>query len=403
MFLGGGSPVVIAGDGPAASRDAGETSLFLCGDVMTGRGIDQILPHPCDPRLYEDYMTSAAGYAELAERANGPIPKPAAFSYPWGDALEVLRHYGPDHCVINLETSVTHSANAFPKGINYRMSPEDFPVITAAGIDCCVLANNHVLDWGEAGLIETLNVVQAAGIAVTGAGRDSGEARRPAVLDCGARGRLLVFAFGCESSGVPPAWNAGAGKPGVHFLPELSARSAVRIAEEVRKERRDGDIVVMSIHWGGNWGYEIPASQREFARTLIDENAADIVHGHSSHHPKAMEVYGGRLIMYGCGDFLNDYEGIRGHGAYRGDLVLMYLPRLSSRDGSLLGLKLVPFRIRNFRLNHTLPEESAWLSSTLDRECRRFGGRVGRAADGTLDLTWNRPVRKARDSAPFDV
>lgn len=202
MFLGGGFPAVTAGSAPPASRNETETTLFLCGDVMTGRGMDQILPHPCDRRIYEEYMTSAAGYVELAERANGPIPKPAAFSYPWGDALEALEHYRPEH-------------------------------------------------------------------------------------------------------------------------------------------------------------------------------------------PKAMEVHRGRLILYGCGDFLNDYEGIGGYEAYRADLVLMYLPRLSGRDGRLLELKLVPFRIRNFRLNHTLPEESGWLSATLDRECRRFGGRVGPAADGTLELAWD--------------
>lgn len=363
--------------------------LFLCGDVMTGRGMDQILPHPCDPRLYEEAMTSAAGYVELAERANGTIPQPAAFTYPWGDALEVLEHYRPDHRIINLETSVTRSADALPKGINYRMSPENFPVISAAGIDCCTLANNHVLDWGEAGLIETLNVVRAAGIAVAGAGRNSGEARRPAVLASGGGKRVLVFAFGCASSGVPAAWSAGAGKAGVNYLPESSREAAVRIAEEVHKEKRQGDIIVICVHWGGNWGYEIPAGQRNFARTLIEANAADIVHGHSSHHPRAMEVHRGRLILYGCGDFLNDYEGIHGYEAYRDDLVLMYLPRLDNRDGRLLGLGMAPFRIRNFRLNRARAEDMHWLAATLDRECRRFGGRIEPVGDGMLALHWD--------------
>jgi len=389
LLLGGRFPAVTAADVSGSSGDAGETTLFLCGDVMTGRGIDQILPHPCDPRLYEAAMTSAAGYVELAERTNGPIQQPAAFSYPWGDALEALEHFRPDHRIINLETSVTRSADALPKGINYRMSPENFPVITAAGIDCCTLANNHVLDWGEAGLIETLNIVQAAGIAVAGAGRNSEEVRRPAVLDNGARGRVLVFAFGCASSGVPAAWSAGVGNAGVNYLPECSRQAALRIAEEVQKEKRDGDIIVVSVHWGGNWGYDVPAGQREFARVLIEANAADIVHGHSSHHPKAMEVHRGRLILYGCGDFLNDYEGIRGYEAYRDDLVLMYLPRLDSRDGRLLGLEMVPFRIRNFRLNHARTEDAQWLSATLDRECRRFGGRIEPAGDGMLAFHWD--------------
>jgi hypothetical protein len=65
-------------------------TLFLCGDVMTGRGVDQVLPHAGNPILYEQYMKSAAGYVELAEDANGSIPKPVEYSYIWGDALAEL-------------------------------------------------------------------------------------------------------------------------------------------------------------------------------------------------------------------------------------------------------------------------------------------------------------------------
>ena len=63
--------------------------LFLCGDVMTGRGIDQVLPHPSDPAIHEPYVKNAKDYVQLAESANGPIPKPVSFSYKWGDALEI--------------------------------------------------------------------------------------------------------------------------------------------------------------------------------------------------------------------------------------------------------------------------------------------------------------------------
>ncbi|MFZ5772705.1 MAG: poly-gamma-glutamate biosynthesis protein, partial [Thermodesulfobacteriota bacterium] len=55
-------------------------TLFLCGDVMTGRGIDQVLPHPSEPVLYESYMRSAAGYVQLAEEKNGPLARPVDFS-----------------------------------------------------------------------------------------------------------------------------------------------------------------------------------------------------------------------------------------------------------------------------------------------------------------------------------
>jgi len=75
--------------------------------------------------------------------------------------------------------------------------------------------------------------------------------------------------------------------------------------------------VVASIHWGDNWGYEI-------AHNLIDHAGVDIIHGHSSHHAKGIEVWHGKPVIYGCGDFINDYEGIGGNEKYRSDLSLMY-------------------------------------------------------------------------------
>ena len=120
-------------------------TLALCGDVMLGRGIDQILPHPGDPRLYEEHATSALDYVVLAENANGPIPRSAGFSYIWGDALAALETARPDLRIVNLETSITKDGRAERKGINYRMSPDNVPCLVAAKIDCCVLSNNHVL------------------------------------------------------------------------------------------------------------------------------------------------------------------------------------------------------------------------------------------------------------------
>jgi poly-gamma-glutamate capsule biosynthesis protein CapA/YwtB (metallophosphatase superfamily) len=104
----------------------------------------------------------------------------------------------------------------------------------------------------------------------------------------------------------------------------------------------------------------------------------DLVHGHSSHHPKAIEVHDGRLILYGCGDFLDDYEGIRGYEAYRDDLVVMYFPTLDPDSGRLLRLDMTPLRICNMRLQRPRPDEVEWVAATLDRECRRSGARVRR-------------------------
>ena len=140
--------------------------------------------------------------------------------------------------------------------------------------------------------------------------------------------------------------------------------------------KRPGDLIVVSIHWGSNWGYHIPDEQKIFARALIDKAGVSIIHGHSSHHPRAIEIYRGRLILYGCGDFLNDYEGIRGYERYRDDLVLMYLADLDPATGSLHALKLVPLQIKNFRLSNPSLRDIEWIQQTLDRECQQFGTRV---------------------------
>ena len=359
--------------------------LFLCGDVMCGRGIDQILTDPCSPEIYEDYMNSAGDYVLLAEQANGPVPRRNHPSYVWGEALEYLGHMQPDARIINLETAVTRSDDHVDKGINYRMSPENAACLAAAGIDCCTLANNHVLDWGRAGLKETLATLQRLDIKAAGAGWNEAEARAPAVLNLSKK-RLLVFSFGSPSSGIPVDWAATNRDPGVNFLSDLSETTALRVAAQILALSKPGDLVVVSIHWGSNWGYQVPAEQRSFARKLIDKAGVSIIHGHSSHHPRPIEIYRDRLILYGCGDFLNDYEGIRGHDRYRDDLVLMYFADLDSNRGCLSALKLAPFRIRKFRLSIPSQGDIEWIQATLDRECRRFGTRVVLAPDGQLEV-----------------
>jgi len=137
----------------------------------------------------------------------GPIPRRNGASYVWGAALDELVRMQPDVRIINLETAVTRSNNRANKGINYRMSPENAECLAAAGTDCCVLANNHMLDWGCSGLMDTLATLQKLNIEATGAGRNDRGARAPAVLNL-AEGRLLIFAFGSTSSGVPLEWAA---------------------------------------------------------------------------------------------------------------------------------------------------------------------------------------------------
>jgi poly-gamma-glutamate synthesis protein (capsule biosynthesis protein) len=369
------------------SQDCNTVSLFLCGDVMTGRGIDQALPHPGRPTLFEAYALDAREYVELAERANGPFQRPVGFKSLWGDALEELRGAGTDSRIINLETSITQSNDCWPgKGIHYRMSPLNIGGLTVAGINACSLANNHVLDWGYSGLEETLQTLDRVGIGSAGAGRDLKEAAAPVVMGLPGKGRVLLFSFGSLTSGVLPDWAATRSRAGVNLVEDLSEETAEVLAAQVREIKQANDLAIASIHWGGNWGYEIPDRQIVFAHRLIQEGF-DLVHGHSSHHFKGIEVFNHRLILYGCGDFINDYEGIPGYEEFRGDLGLMYFVTVDLQ-GQLVAVRLAPMQRRQFRLHHASAADAAWTRNLLNHLGKRFGTGAGWTPEGKTNLVW---------------
>jgi poly-gamma-glutamate synthesis protein (capsule biosynthesis protein) len=161
-----------------------------------------------------------------------------------------------------------------------------------------------------------------------------------------------------------------------------------RIKEDVDAVKQPGDIVVASIHWGRNWGYTIPPAHRQFAHALIDEAGVDLIHGHSSHHAQGIEVYKEKLILYGCGDLLTDYEGIKGYQEFRGDLALMYFVRVEPSRGRLVRLSMTPMRMQRFRLTRAAGTDGRWLRDVLNREGRPFGTRVEIGRDNTLTLHW---------------
>lgn len=359
-------------------------TMSLCGDVMLGRGVDQILPHPGSAALREAQVSDAEFYVGLAEATSGPIPRPVSFSWPWGVVVEMLGSVDPDLRLVNLETSVTRCDRFWPgKSVHYRMSPANLACLTAARPDACALANNHVLDFGHEGLAETVGSLALSGSVAVGAGMDLGKARRPAVVAMPPAGRVLVFSFGLASSGIPASWAATDHRPGVSFISEPSSDAADEIVDTMRAYKEPGDLVVASIHWGTNWGYRVPPDQVRFAHRLVDAGV-DVIHGHSSHHPRPIEVYRGKLILYGCGDFIDDYEGIAGYGRYRDDLRLMYLAEVAQQTGRLASLRMAPLRARKMRLEHASRRDSAWLRALLDRISRGFGVRVDLEPTGLI-------------------
>lgn len=363
-------------------------TIFMCGDVMLGRGIDQVMPHPSDPIIYESYVKDARRYVQIAEDANGPISRPVPLDYIWGHAFDILNADTIDLRLINLETSVTTSDNYWRgKGINYRMHPKNIPALKEVQIDVVSLANNHVLDWGFAGLEESIKSLNENEIATVGAGDNLEQAQSPAIFEMQGKGRVLVFASGSTDSGVPLRWAATESQPGVNLIEDFSRATVQRIRAQIQAIKRPNDIVILSLHWGGNWGFSIPSEHQEFAHALVDEAFVDVVHGHSSHHIKAIEIYQGKLIVYGSGDLITDYEGIGGHESYRGDLGLLYFAAINPSTGMLAQLRMLPSQMKNFRLTAPSPKDVSWILDTLNREGKKLGTHV--ESDGKyLQLVW---------------
>jgi poly-gamma-glutamate capsule biosynthesis protein CapA/YwtB (metallophosphatase superfamily) len=362
-------------------------TVLLGGDVMLGRGVDQILAHPGDPEVREPYLRDARGYVRLAEAANGPIPRPVDWSWPWGEVLALLDEAAPDVRLINLETTITADGQfAERKPVCYRMHPDNLPVLTALRPDVCALANNHILDFGDQGLTDTVAALTRAGTQGAGAGADLPAARRPAVVNAHGEHRVLVGSVAMKSAGVPESWAAHRDRPGVWLIRDPSQRDAANdVAAGVLAHKRDGDVAIVSVHWGSNWGYAIAPSEIAFAHRLIDAGI-DIVHGHSSHHPRPVEIYRGKPILYGCGDVIDDYEGIGGHESFRADLRLLYLTHTDPVSGELTSLQMIPLRVRRMRLERAAQTDAEWLRTTIEHTSRRFGTRVAARPDELLEV-----------------
>jgi poly-gamma-glutamate capsule biosynthesis protein CapA/YwtB (metallophosphatase superfamily) len=379
--------------------DSGPVTLLLGGDVMLGRGVDQILPHPGESELREPYLHDARDYVRLAEQANGPIPRPVDWRWPWGEVLALLDDAAPDVRLINLETTITADGEfADRKPVCYRMHPDNLPALTALRPDVCALANNHILDFGYQGLTDTVAALSGEGIPGPGAGADLAAARRPASVTADGQHRVLVCSVALKSSGVPESWAAHPDRAGVWLIRHPSQQDAAdEVAAEVLAHKRDGDVAVVSVHWGSNWGYAIAPGEIAFAHRLIDAGV-DIVHGHSSHHPRPIEIYRGKPILYGCGDVIDDYEGIGGHESFRGELRLLYLASSDPASGEMASLQMIPLRVRRVRLERATQTDAEWLRATIEHTSRRFGIRVAARPDDLLEVMSLRSERHSRTS-----
>jgi poly-gamma-glutamate capsule biosynthesis protein CapA/YwtB (metallophosphatase superfamily) len=258
-------------------------------------------------------------------------------------------------------------------------------------------ANNHCMDYGRRAFeTETLPALASASSSslfqAVGCGRNIAEAYQPVRIrvgtahnnDNGATGAgmstiLEVFAFSTGCSGTPLDWWAQEHTSGIAGLPALYDMPSVERALEIvkmalkeagssknKKESSPLVVRVVSIHWGPNWARKGESNQevdarREFAHRLIDECGVDLIYGHSSHHVRGMELYRSKLILYGTGDMINDYEGFENQGEEQyNKLGGLFLVDMDAETGDFCHLKIVPMFMNRLRLERYNKASLLW-------------------------------------------
>ncbi len=289
----------------------------------------------------------------------------------WGDVLPHLAQ--ADLRIVNLECALTAHLQPWSrtwKVFHFRADPEAVRVLQAAHIDACALANNHILDYEEQGLRDTLHILGATGIRHAGAGANAAEAATPVILDVHGDSpcRVALLSF----TDNEPDFAATVEHPGTNYL-EVSLQEAAqtRIAENIAQARAQGaDLVVFSNHWGANF-VERPSHEfRSFARRVI-ELGADIYHGHSSHICQGIEIYQGKPILYDTGNFIDDYAV---HPLLRNDRSCLF--KLMFEHGKLSRIELLPVSLSVAHVALARGEEFDAICARMEMLCAEFGTRL---------------------------
>lgn len=311
--------------------------LAIAGDVMLGRLVAEILPE--------------RGYA-----------------WPWGDLLPILRDV--DLFLINLECALTRRTERWAgdpdKPFFFRVDPDGVQTLSAGRVDFAALANNHIGDFGNEGLLETVAALERAEIAHAGAGADLAAASAPAILT--ARGRRVgVVAFADH----PAAWAATDAEPGLNYTPISPAGLPFAAVESaIAAVRSRADVVLFCIHWGPNMRPRPTPLFQAFARWVVDAGA-DLFWGHSAHVVQGVEIRQGTPILYDTGDFVDDYAI---DPDLRNDLSGLFLVDVG--PNGVEQVEMLPVKIGDRQVNRAQGIEREWLVRRFTALCAELGTRV---------------------------
>ena len=317
-------------------------------------------------------------------------------NYLWKDYRNISIEPPPDLRVLNFESHITETIDNEDapnwKGIRYHTHIGNLNAMlrpfaeTTHGVErpspvVVSVANNHMMDYGRVALErETIPALakleeDIPSLKAVGCGRDFLQASKPAMFDFGSKGRVEVFAASSGCSGTPGNWSARDDISGLVGLPGLYDKSAVEEAVKIVKEaiglhsslaHETGRLRILSIHMGPNWAMKHEteseiACRREVCHRVIEECGVDIVYGHSSHHIRGMEVYKGKLILYGTGDIINDYEGFENRGEEKyNKLGGIYVADIDPSTGYFKQLMVIPMFMNRLRLERFTERSQIW-------------------------------------------
>jgi poly-gamma-glutamate synthesis protein (capsule biosynthesis protein) len=250
------------------------------------------------PAVAEEITLAFAGDLHFHDRTRRLLNNPETAVGPFSEQLRAA-----DFAMVNLETAITTRGTEEPKRYHFRAPTTAYAAIQAAGIDLVSVANNHALDYGQVGLLDTSDSAAAANMPIVGAGRTSAEAYAPYLTTIkGVRLAVIGLSQVWELS---TTWKATETRPGLAM-----AFDTTRSADAVRAARTIADIVIVYLHWGNESQTCPSADQKKIAKILADAGA-DIVLGTHAHVLLADGFIGNTYIHYGLGNFVwhSDFRG----------------------------------------------------------------------------------------------
>ncbi len=289
----------------------------------------------------------------------------------WGNLADRLRAL--DGVFVNLECCLSTRGERWTRTrrpFHFRADPDwAVPALDAAGVEWASLANNHLMDYGETALLDTLDHLDSAGIGRSGAGEDREDARRPAAVEIEkSDDENLRIAF-VSATDNTPEFAAGPDDPGTAYLDLSNEGEACETMAEMLAHARetDPDLLVASLHWGPNMVEEPPDHFRRFGRWLA-ERGVDLIHGHSAHVFQGVEVHNGTPILYDCGDFVDDYAV---DSNLRNDRSFLF--EVAVEGGEISELRLVPTEIYDFAVHEASSDAAEWSRSRMRELSAAFG------------------------------